>query len=373
MSNSNGHITLPINIKADLGYVLGTGNGDLGYNIVNGNINRWAKYKPVRRANLIDTSAQLNTQRTGWKADANWWKGDDGQCGLAFDTFNSLGNPATSGSFFYRLIHELMSWTYNRPRGRATHNEWFRTFDFFHYDHNAPAPVDQPAATTIMLNSSNELVLDLPVNQSTDYSLAFSDFSINNQSLSGFYFGLLVYLANNQYTFKADHLVSSGDIATTLTNMSGYAGRTVKVAPFLSSRSISQGIDAGSGVYLSAGVQAFDVLIRPYSTGISATIMPQWADSLHGRVHYVLNLVNVTQASITATNVVLSLYESGRQAAIATKTYNSVTVPTGDTPTELTGYLVPTEPYDSTKTYTVVVTSDNNRISCSAEVDEYRA
>lgn len=362
-------MSMPINLD-DIAQAVGYYGDDL---IANGIINMWAKYKPVRNSGL-DYSAQMNAaplNATEWLSGANWWKGADGQCGLSFDTFSGLGTPSSSGTLFYRLIHELLSWTYNRPRG-PQYSEWQRVFDFFRYYGAAPAPVDQPASTTIMLNSNNELVLDIPVNRGDNYSLSFADFSINNQSVANFYFGILVYLSDSVYTFKADHLVSSGDIATTLSNMTAYAGRYVKVAPFLSSQAIQQGIDAGSGIYLSAGVQAFDVLVRPYSTGISAAVMPRWNDSLHGRVRYVLSLVNESAASITANNVVLSLYRSDIQAPIATDSRDSVTVPTGDTPTELSGILIPTEPYDATKSYTVVVTSDNNVISCSAPVDEYR-
>lgn len=362
-------MTMPISLD-DIAAAVGYSGPDL---VGNGIINKWAKFKFVRNG-ALDYSAQMNNVpllATEWLQNSNWWKGSDGQCGLSFETFNSIGSPSTSGTLFYRLIHELLEWSYNKPRG-PQYGEWQRVFDMFRYFGGAQAPVEQPAATTIMLNSSNQLVLDIPVNRGNAYSLSFDDFSINNQSLSNFYFGLLVYLADNQYTFKADHLVYSGDIATTLSNMLPYAGRYVKVAPFLSSVAIQQGIDAGSGVYLSAGVQAFDVLVRPYSTGISATVMPIWADALHGRVRYVLNLINVTAASITANNVVLSLYRSDIQAPIATDSRGSVTVPTGDTPIELSGILIPTVPYDATKTYTVVVTSDNNVISCSAPVDEYR-
>ena len=58
MSHSNGKITAPINLDADVFATLGIGSVggdyDLGYACANthGKINPWARYKPVRYESL---------------------------------------------------------------------------------------------------------------------------------------------------------------------------------------------------------------------------------------------------------------------------------------------------------------------------------
>lgn len=54
MGHSNGKITAPVGIDADIAPVLGVGSYDLGYLCSNahGKINPWARYKPVRYESL---------------------------------------------------------------------------------------------------------------------------------------------------------------------------------------------------------------------------------------------------------------------------------------------------------------------------------
>ena len=50
--NSNGIITAPINVRADVATVLGVSNTNLSALCSNPNINKWAKYKPIRYATV---------------------------------------------------------------------------------------------------------------------------------------------------------------------------------------------------------------------------------------------------------------------------------------------------------------------------------
>jgi hypothetical protein len=73
MANSNGVVYAPVSF-ADVNYVLATAHTDLGQLCRDGNINRWAKYKPVGK-NKISTLDEMETDKT-WKSTATWWKGN---------------------------------------------------------------------------------------------------------------------------------------------------------------------------------------------------------------------------------------------------------------------------------------------------------
>ncbi len=125
MSNQNGVITTPINIRDDVGYVLGTGSGDLGVNCRAASINKWAKHKPYRSSLVI-------TDATARRA-ANF--------GLSVLEYGSPGEAvdgAVGGSDGFAI---------NLPRGMkntalnpSNADEWFRLLDFNGYNHNAPTP-----------------------------------------------------------------------------------------------------------------------------------------------------------------------------------------------------------------------------------------
>ena len=129
MSYSNNVIRKPINIQSDLGVVLGTGSGDLGYNIVNGNINKWSFRKPIRLNKVADiTENEIASVR----------------CGLISVYLTKMLRMTIGGSNAYsytkdQCMAEIAEWGYNRPRGRS-YNEWFRALDFDGYKSNAVAP-----------------------------------------------------------------------------------------------------------------------------------------------------------------------------------------------------------------------------------------
>ena len=122
----------------DIQQALDCTRNDIGGLITDGLINKWAKYKPVKMSGL-DFASQRNSNFT-WKSTATWWKGYNGQCGMTFQTFTSFGNPATSSSFFYKLLDGQLAWGYEKPTGGI--NQYpFRFFDFLQYSRFALKPV----------------------------------------------------------------------------------------------------------------------------------------------------------------------------------------------------------------------------------------
>ena len=136
MGNSNGLISAPVSVF-DVKSVLGTNTLDVGSLCTKVTlINKFAKYKPVRLQNVIDTTvingvAQLNNDKT-WKSTTNWWRGDDGKCGIDVNVYDTE----------YKLTQGFESeWGYLVPRGGSvTPIEPYRLIDFNQYNHKAQAP-----------------------------------------------------------------------------------------------------------------------------------------------------------------------------------------------------------------------------------------
>lgn len=124
--NSNGVITAPVSINADVYPVLGIAshNGwyDVGYACSNqhGKINMWSRYKPVRWNNKPNITA----------SNAQWWKGEDGRCGIKLPT-----GIATYKNIPANMTEDKMNgWQYLAPTGGSQ----FYSLDFFeNYKHDA--------------------------------------------------------------------------------------------------------------------------------------------------------------------------------------------------------------------------------------------
>ena len=192
MSNSNGYIKAPVNIAADLGYVLGTGSGDLGYNIANGNINKWAMFKPVRDSAV------------GWVSPRNT---------LAKMGFGGTLPRAASIAGLISLYDAagVNGWEYLRPRG-ASQSEFYRAADFckivgsggldtanYGYNHNARNPFGSSFSALPSVVSKNGDILYVqqgritPSGSYPDTDIAIYDFNqVLNSSQRMKYYGCVV-------------------------------------------------------------------------------------------------------------------------------------------------------------------------------------
>ena len=210
MSNSNGYIKAPVNIAADLGYVLGTGSGDLGYNIVNGNINRWAMFKPVRSS--AKNSVSRNT--------------------LEMLGFGNTLPYATSVQGLLNLYDgNWNGWNYLRPRGAGS-SEWYRAFDFCKiasggvastsdpgYNHNAPNPFGRfSLSPTTVAAAQGQIQFEngrtIPSGSYPEYNIAIADFNAYSAAaLKMQYYGVLLVPPSTSYAYKL--LGSTSTIGTT--------------------------------------------------------------------------------------------------------------------------------------------------------------
>lgn len=366
--DTSGSIPVGVSIY-DIQSVLGSSLNDIGRLITEGGINKWAKYKPIKRAGL-QFNDQLDTDFT-WKSTATWWKGTNGQCGMTFATFNSLGSNtiSTANTFLYELISGNLGWGYERPTGGVNAFP-FRFFDFNQYDHSAPKPVSG-VYDNLQLYGGGKLTVRLDEGRAGDArGVQLSDLNIGNLDAGGFYVGILIYKSASQFTFafSENTIGGVGEISVEFTGMTAYGGQSVQIVPFLSSVRSSQGIDPGSGVFLSCDVAPQTVTIGAEVQQVVTTIYAQWRDSLHGRVHYDVNIINNTTSAITVTNIRISLYDGYQDNDY--DTVASVTIPARSAQS-YSGTLMPTA-YDPDKAYTVKVTSDHSGVSGEVSVDDPR-
>ena len=165
MGYSNTKITAPVSFS-DVQNALGVSITDLGKLCTSGNINMWAKYKPVVYA-AIDTTSQLNSARTAWKAESElgtgvkaWWRGANGQCGLSFPVVD-IGASANNNSGVITALNSLKTmidgnlngWSYTKPSGGTTSP--YRLIDFLRYYGGAPNPVSGISVTQQIQASSS--------------------------------------------------------------------------------------------------------------------------------------------------------------------------------------------------------------------------
>jgi hypothetical protein len=109
----------------DVRNVLNYPSTDLGTLCSCPNINKWAKYKPVRYSFT-------------YNRPANWWKGEDGDCSLEVTSYGALFALIAA----YRLGADGGNFVYKQPRGYSSNYlEPFRLGDFAGYDSNAMSPI----------------------------------------------------------------------------------------------------------------------------------------------------------------------------------------------------------------------------------------
>ena len=189
----------------DIAQALSNGSRSLGYLIVNGNINKWAKRKPVRRnktAELTDAEQQHDSNYS------DFW-------GLKMPSGNS--DPIAAAN-------EVTVWEYNRPRG-AANNEWFRFLDFDGYNHYAVAPIPAVEAQTIQLLQQDTFPFYFQYKKDGDtYQFGLKEMPISNGIIApslhlsdcylaiAFNYNGTTYYRTSQYTIGSDSILGADTI-----------------------------------------------------------------------------------------------------------------------------------------------------------------
>lgn len=214
-------------IQTVLGYprhpVTGDVINDIGGLITYGDINIFAKYKPVRINSLTHPNQ-------------NWWKSDN--CGL-----NAYGEQNYENLVsMIESSDPLNGWQYYRPLGASAQiPSWFRILDFDGYNQDADAPVADFSIERPRLNYGEELALIIPVGQDDTDSLTPSDITIDSVAMSSLYLGAYIVQQSGgtRKTVKAVTSLSQGAGRLTVST-TGWTAGTYKIYPFLSTAYIEQ-------------------------------------------------------------------------------------------------------------------------------------
>ena len=155
-------------------------------------INPWSKHKPVPilSKNFVQ---DFDSSRSDY--DADWWKGDDGKCGLSWSVYTNTNDVKGK------------NWTYTPPSGSYPK----RLGDFAGYYPGANPPIGTAIsadiheftwiAGTSLAGQKFTIEMDIPT--SSYEALAIQDFNV---SLDDWYLCAIA----GKYEYKGDNVLSSG-------------------------------------------------------------------------------------------------------------------------------------------------------------------
>ena len=274
-NSSTKTIIAPVS-EYDVQQVLNTTEKDLGKLCTNENINKWAKYKPVRYSSIDSVTGQWDFINKTWRASATWWKAG-GTCGFNIETFSSLGNPDTSSTFLYKLKNGQLEWTYLRPRGG--NSEAFRLQDFASYYHDAVNPMGEIGATTIWLDNQYRFSLDWDMQAVEETNLRHSDISINGTSLANYYLGVFMWKNNTWKVVTSQNTLGSESFSININADQSWIGNW-NIIPFYSDHAIPINSEMTTGTYLSANIQEpITISLHPSSSIIKIDVQAEWGNN----------------------------------------------------------------------------------------------
>lgn len=193
MSQSNGNVYIDTSVNPpkgisiyDVQTALKDNHRDIGGLCTSNKINPWSKSKPVRQG--------TPNQEANWQAA---WSGNYGIVPYRIGT----GSSALSTLYNFSFDGAMNGWTYEKPRGLATYNEWYRLMDFNGYQHNAPNPWSGwTGASSVVRGSSAWFGLDDVVDDwnGTPSSIYYGNILLQlgqatTAYLSSCYFGVAIF------------------------------------------------------------------------------------------------------------------------------------------------------------------------------------
>lgn len=172
---SNGVIYGATSIS-DIQRALGVSTNDLGALCKLGNINKWARYKPVIYPNIFALRSRvINTWHFPITPDPNF----DATTGLNIGILASFENPIDIAN--YDSYQEV---TYSKPNGG--NNAPYRLTDWCEYDHNAQPPAVIQWGNKFAIDKSLTCMCTFQTGNSDHGSILFSDIMNELVTLHGY-------------------------------------------------------------------------------------------------------------------------------------------------------------------------------------------
>ena len=337
MPYNNGIVTAPVNIN-DIRSAVSHSSGDIGTLIMNGSINKWAKYKPVRNPVVDTVTGQWDYNNNRWLNNASWWKAG-GNCGFLIEQFTEFGASLTTpGTFMYKLMNQQLGWTYPRPQGGA--QQPFRYQDFAQYNRNAIAPYGEIGATKIYVQPSGYAQIDWEITYVDDDNLRLTDFSISNHPLSDFYLGILLWSGNQWRVYTSNIKFGAGEsLSIAISNATPLVG-TWNMMPFFTLYQATSDTGFGAnGLFISmADTTRYSIEFTRDGTVYFMMPWGQW-NQAGTQVEYEIIIKNESANSFGFDSVNITIYGGSAQGTELGHAYiRNVVVPARNA-ISLTGFI----------------------------------
>lgn len=321
---------------ADLQTVFSTARNDIGQIIANEDINKWAKYKPVRSSSV---AVLTDTERKA----VNY--------GLKVSKYTNLANFVSGYSSDYE---------YNSPRGGGMQpKEWYRLLDFNGYNHNAVCPVNSFQGVSGDVPQGTNLQVSLylnPQNQSPVGSLQWSDLcpDSGNKNMDEYYFGVIIRtgttstyrIVTMSETLGNGNSLQERSLYLPASYFDGDPGTSYTLYPVLSWQpitSIQTGGTYQAGLFSIPNTSPTTFTIRPIQTVVSYAITPGSLSAWVEGGKYKVSFEGAVLASQSASGTIYYRIYAG-QDTTGTPVNSGEFLPFGPIPTTVTR---------STKTVTI--------------------
>lgn len=253
-------------------------------------INKWSRYKPVRY--------NFTTSRP-----ENWWKAQNGMCGLSIPVYTSIGNINTAGTFLYQLTNQLDSWDYEAPQGGDTSP--YRLEDFCGYNPDAICPIGMSSQTEYYINQSGDLQIDfeLAVPAGSTYNLTLSDIEIDGTSLSEYYMGAMLVKEKTYLIGTSTSKIGTGSLSMIISGLTSSHVGTWKVYAFISSSQFDADGDVVAGKYACFPTKSLTIQIRDAGTIVQIYCQGYWKNSDKTIIEFYYHVANTGSNTLTIKNV----------------------------------------------------------------------
>ena len=224
-------ITAPVSIY-DVQRCFGSGRNDLGDLIANVNINRWAKYKPVKYKPNVGIKIDIMTAQNwieanyGIKDIPTWTRLSYASTFLFSDARGSLSNTYWPECDRAKSSLSLEYWAYNRPSGGESGP--YRLHDFDNYFHTAEEPIGPMDQNSIKIEPAGTLRVIFKHGAISNYTLKLGDLTwpdSANFPIGNMYFGVLMKQTSGTITsrtYVATQKNGDGNITMSQTDNFGF-------------------------------------------------------------------------------------------------------------------------------------------------------
>lgn len=309
---NNGLITAPISVK-DPYTCMGVGataNGyDLGYICSNSHkkVNKWAKYKPVRKSGAEEISEDVFKSANYGIGDTPYW------IRLASMKTGFIDkNPLPENMSVWPLEY----WSYLAPNGTS---HWKRLTDFISYSHNAESPVKTVTESEIVYKSDKVATIVFGMGAIYNSALKISDLGIMGSGGDVTHWFNNMYLGICLFNGSVTYFITQSTTTTELPSLGNHfripnantLQGTYTVFAFISNRAITslQTADSVVGVYAPIPGTTSQITIKPYTYNF--VIIVDYAYRKDTRtVEYRYTITNNETSAYTTEGITIELVNS---------------------------------------------------------------